>query len=385
MDGGKNLRKIKILHCSDLHFDSPFSELDSSFSENRKEDLRECFGNIVDMAKSNQVDLLLISGDIFDNGSVMKNTLDYIRKKFEEIHDIRVFIAPGNHDPFNEKSFYSMLKWPENVHVFKDKMEKIQIDELKLCVYGRGFSNSYERESLLKDFRGELNIDEYTTNIMVLHGDIANKGTKNDYNPVTLEEIGLSGMDYIALGHRHSFSGINREKNTYYAYSGNPEGRGFDETGEKGIILGEVCKKFVDLKFVPISKRQYIIKEIDISKLDTYDEIIYNIENSISPLDREKNLYKFILKGEVDPEFVISKSVIEEKMKQYFYYAKVVDKTGVKIDYEALSKEFSLKGLFTKKMLQSIENAEDETEKEKLKKALKVGIQSLCNKELKIE
>lgn len=379
------MEKIKILHCGDLHFDTPFSDLNRDFSEIRREDLRETFGRIVDIAKKQEVKILLITGDLFDNSSITKTTLDYIRKKLEDIKDIRVFISPGNHDPYNEKSFYSIVQWPENVHIFKNNLEEIIMEDLKLKIYGIGFSKAYERTSLLKNFKDKFSIDQDFINIMVLHGDIAQNNGYNDYNPITYEDIGESKMDYIALGHRHSFSGILKEKNTYYAYSGNPEGRGFDETGEKGIIMGYVSKNLVDLSFIPICKRKYAVKEVSITDCDTYEEIIREIMKSVEHDYRKVNLYKIILKGEIHSDFIINKSVIDEKLKGEFFYTKIIDDTQLKMDYDALSREFSLKGLYAKKMLEKIKESDDEEEKDKLINALKIGIRCLQDKEVLID
>ncbi|SUY46707.1 putative metallophosphoesterase MppE [Clostridium putrefaciens] len=376
------MKDIKILHCSDLHFDTPFSELDKDFAEKRREDLRETFGNIVNLAKKENVDILLICGDLFDNQRVMRTTLDYIRTKLEDIPEIRVFIAPGNHDPYNDKTFYTMINWPLNVHIFKSNMEAVYIENKNITVYGQGFSEYYERESFLKDFSSKFKINEKHINIMALHGEISDRGKINEYNPITPYEIGESKMDYIALGHRHSFSGIKREKNTRYSYCGNPEGRAFDEKGEKGVVLGSISKGNVDLNFIPICKRRYEEISINIENALTYEDISNNIISSIPKDSIYIDIYKVILLGEVKEDFSINLEVLKEKVSKHFYYIKLKDSTEIKLDYNVISKEFTLKGLYTKKMLQKIEEAEKDEDKRLLKEALKAGIQCLSNKEL---
>lgn len=376
------MKDIKILHCSDLHFDTPFSELDKDFAEKRREDLRETFGNIVNLAKKEEVDVLLICGDLFDNQRVMRTTLDYIRRKLEEIPEISVFIAPGNHDPYNEKTFYTMIDWPLNVHIFKSDMEAVYIEDKNITVYGQGFSEYYERESFLKEFSSKFKINEKHINIMALHGDISDRGKTNEYNPITPYEIGESNMDYIALGHRHSFSGIKKEKNTRYSYCGNPEGRAFDEKGEKGVVLGSISKDNVDLNFIPICKRKYEEVSLNIENALTYEDISNNIISSIPKDSRHKDIYKVILLGEVKEDFSINLEVLKEKLSKHFYYMKLKDSTEIKLDYNIISKEFTLKGLYTKKMLEKIKKAEKDEDKRLLKEALKAGIKCLSNKEL---
>jgi len=371
---------IKILHFADIHFDTPFSDLSISISEERKEDLRETFGKIMDKAIEDKVDIILAAGDLFDNTTVMKTTLDYMVKKFIEAKDIKIFISPGNHDPYNGKSFYTLVKWPENVHIFKEEYEVVEIEELNTIVHGIGFSKLHERVSLLKGIKAS---DKNYINLMVLHGDLSSNGS-NDYNPFTLEEIGESSMDYIALGHKHSFSGILRERNTYYAYSGNPEGRGFDETEEKGIIMGKVSKGMVNLDFYPMQKRKYHAMEIDITDADNYEYIVHKILTSIGE-EKNYDLFKIILKGEIQEYFLINKAILHSKLDKNFYYIKLIDQTTIKIDIESMSDKFTLKGIYAKKLLQNIQDAEEEEDKSLYEEALKLGFQALSGGEIKIK
>ena len=230
---GDKMRKIKILQAGDLHFDTPFKDLDKNISIISKEELLEVFSKIIDTAMENSVDILLLTGDIFDNLTINKKTLIFIKNQIERISNIRVFISPGNHDPYNEKSFYKMINWPDNVYIFKGGIENVIVEDLNTVVWGAAFNEYHVRKSMLKD----INIKENYINIMTIHGDISNTDDGNEYNPITIKDIENSKLDYIAIGHRHNFSGILRENNTYYAYAGCPQGRGFDELGDKGCLL----------------------------------------------------------------------------------------------------------------------------------------------------
>ncbi len=369
---------IKILHFADIHFDSPFSELSASAAEQRKEDLRETFGRIIDTAKEEGVQIILLPGDIFDNTTVMKSTLDFIIKKFLDIPNIKVFIAPGNHDPINNKSFYKLINWPENVYVFKGDYSYYKLPELNTIVHGIGFKESHVREPLLKNIIAK---EDSFINLMVLHGELSN-GSINDYNPITLEDIRNSNMDYIALGHRHGYSGILREGKTHYAYSGNIEGRGFDELGEKGVIIGEIFKDSVKLDFLPLQKRKYYILEADISGLDTYEEIASKIKGLASE-EAKENLYKIFLKGEIKEYFILNTDILTSKLKEDFYFIKLVDATSISFDLESLSETYTLKGLYAKRLIKSIEKAE-KGDKELYEEALKLGIQALSGGELRL-
>lgn len=373
------MNKVKVLHCADLHFDTPFKELSKEISDTSKNELLEVFKNIIDLAIDENIEVLLIAGDVFDNLTVNKNTLFFISDQIRRIKNIKVFISPGNHDPYNEKSFYSMINWPENVYIFKGDMEFKEVKELNLIVWGAGFRKNYENETLLRG----INVDNDKINIMLLHGEIASTNSKNEYNPIYINDIYKSNIDYIALGHKHKFSGILKEGITTYAYSGCPQGRGFDEEGEKGVIIGEVYKSGTNLEFFPVYKRKYVTKEIDITGTNNYDEVVFKVLSDLSDEEIYKNFYKIILKGELKEHFKLRENLLIEKLKNKFYYIKIINQTSIEVNLEELSRDYSIKGKFISKILEKLKDASDD-DKEILKLALKIGIQCLSEDEVNL-
>ena len=374
------MKKVKVLHCGDMHFDTPFKELNSKLSIISKEELLEVLSTIINICKNNSVDILLMAGDIFDNLTVNKKTLVFIRESLESIENVKVFISPGNHDPYNTNSFYKMIDWPKNVHVFKGTMEKVYIEELDTIVWGAAFNKPHITKSLLKEVKGEGN----SINLMVLHGEISQSEGGNVYNPITLSDIGECGVDYLALGHRHSYTGILRERNTCYAYCGCPQGRGFDELGDKGVIIGDVYKGAVNLEFKRTSKRNYYTIEVDISTACSNEEIKSMILSNIIEEDRLRNFYKIVLVGRVEPNLNLKEEIIFEKLKDEFYFIKIIDKTEIKIDFDEMSKDYSLKGIFAAKLLEQLEQNEEEDDIEVIKMALKLGVQCLSEEEVNL-
>lgn len=377
---GDYMRKIKILHTADLHFDTPFSGMSPKEALKNKEELKQVFEKIIQISLDEEIDILLIAGDIFDNLSVNKTTLYFIKNCFEKINTIKIFISPGNHDPFNQKSFYSIVDWPANVHIFKGKMEKVILEDLNTVVWGAGFNNSHINKSMLK----EVKRMEGYNNIMVMHGEIAAFKEGNEYNPITEEDISVSNMDYIALGHRHKFSEVKKIENTYYSYSGCPQGRGFDELEDKGIVLLELKDRFIENRFVRTSIRNYYEKEINIEGCFGYAEVKDRIINKISDYDRKNNFYKVILSGQVSEEFVINEEVLQDLLKGEFYFVKVIDKSEIKLDLNELMRGYSLKSIFARKIYDKLQSTETQEEKEIIILALKIGLQSISGEEVKI-
>jgi len=377
---GDYMKKIKVLHTADIHFDTPFSGMTPKEALKSKEELKQVFEKITKMTLDKKIDILLIAGDIFDNLSVNKTTLYFIKNCFEGIREVKVFISPGNHDPFNERSFYNMVDWPNNVHIFTDRMESVFLEELNTIVWGIGFNTSHINKSLLKDVK---RIEGYN-NIMVIHGELANSKEGNEYNPITVEDIANSNMDYIALGHRHKFSGVKKIENTYYSYSGCPQGRGFDELDDKGVVLLEIKDGFLESQFIRTSIRNYYEKEINIDGCFGYSEVKNKIINEIPSHDRKNNFYKIVLIGEVCEEFTLNEEFLQEYLKDEFYFIKIIDKSEIKLDINELVKGYSLKSIFAKYIYERLQNAETEEEREVIALALKIGLQSISGEEVKI-
>ena len=72
---------LKVIHCADVHFDSAMSGIKENAKANiRRNEIKETFSKIVKMSEN--ADVLLISGDLFDGKNVSKNTLLYLTKAF---------------------------------------------------------------------------------------------------------------------------------------------------------------------------------------------------------------------------------------------------------------------------------------------------------------
>lgn len=374
------MKKIKILHTADIHFDTPFSGMAPSEALKSKEELKQVFEKIIQIVLEKNVDIFLIAGDVFDNLSVNKSTLYFIKRCLEKIKNVKVFISPGNHDPFNEKSFYNIVEWPDNVHVFKGEMESVILEDLDTVVFGTAFNTRHVNESLLK---GMNRVNGYN-NIMVIHGEISSSKDGNEYNPITEEDISESQMDYIALGHRHKYSEVNKINNTYYSYCGCPQGRGFDELNDKGVIYIELMDGFLEEEFVRTSIRNYYETNIDITGCFGYQEVVNKILSEISEENRINNFYKIILKGEISDEFALNEEVLRDLLKHSFYYIKIIDKSEIKLNMDELIKGYSIKSIFAKKLYEKLKEAENEEDKETIKLALKIGMQSLSGEEVKL-
>lgn len=219
---------LRILHSADWHLGSGFA----GFPEEKQRFLKErhstIAGKVADLCRRERCDLLLLSGDILE-GKVSREILEELKRELSRC-GIPVFIAPGNHDFAGPGSPWVEERWPENVHVFTGGMESVPVEGLDCRVYGAAFQ-SMDCPPLLSGFRAE-GTERYQ--IGVFHGDPTQKDSP--YNPITAAQVRASGLCYLALGHIHKL-GAFRAGQTLCAWPGCPMGRGWDETGEKGVCL----------------------------------------------------------------------------------------------------------------------------------------------------
>ncbi len=123
---------VKIVHAADFHLDSAFGALSAEQARQRRRESRELLTRLCNYVNQNGVDLVLLAGDLFDSDTTYRETLEALSEALGAMQ-ARVFIAPGNHDPYSAKSPYATLAWPENVHVFTSKtVERVELPELQV-------------------------------------------------------------------------------------------------------------------------------------------------------------------------------------------------------------------------------------------------------------
>lgn len=227
---------MKFIHTADLHLDSPLRGL-SSYADAPAERLRtatrDAFQNLVTQAIDEQVDFMVIAGDVYDGDWKDFNTgLFFIRQMGRLRHaGIPIYLLYGNHDADSEMT--RGLELPDNVHVFSSrKAETFRMESQKVALHGRSFKVAATTENLLPSYpelvAGWLNIG-------VLHTALEGNAEHARYAPCSVAELQAKGYQYWALGHVHEHW-VQRGDVTI-AYPGNLQGRHIRELGPRGALL----------------------------------------------------------------------------------------------------------------------------------------------------
>lgn len=357
---------MKFVHIADMHFDTSFTTLTNkaNLGDVRRLDQRLAFKKVIDYIKENEIPYLFIAGDFYEHEYIRLSTIEYINNLFKEIPDTQIFISPGNHDPYIKDSFYNKYYWNDNVHIFDAKLSVCEQENVD--IYGYGFDDFYYTNTDLEN-KELKNPDKI--NILVAHGTLnASNTLEKEYNPISEKMLEDKGFDYVALGHIHKLD-FDTKPNQRIVYSGSTVSLGFDELGKHGMIVGDVDKDKIDLQFIPLDNREFVVKEIDATDMLDLEELASAINN----IEFSENIYyKISLIGRRNFEidlYKLNKLLINSNI------IKVKDYTKMNYDLERISKENTLKGLFVKEILQKMdENPDDE---EILQNALDIGFEIL--------
>ncbi len=314
-------------------------------------------GQIFELVREEQCDLVLLAGDLFD-GAYTPHTYQNLYDVLKAIA-VPVFITPGNHDFCGSDSPWIKELWPENVHIFKsNRIESVALPALDCRVYGAGFE-SMDCPALLQNFRADC-LEKYA--IGIFHGDPTQIGSP--YNPITKAQVLASNLDYLALGHIHKADSFVAGK-TLCAWPGCPMGRGYDEPGEKGVYIVELGDA-VSLRFHPLDTPRFYDLQAEPNAL-----------GSILPPVGNENYYRVTLTGCCEaPD-------LEKLQAEYAHLPNLVlrDKTTRPVDIWGSLGEDSFEGVYFGLLRQAMESA-DEEEKQELLLAARLSRQLLEGQEV---
>lgn len=229
-------RQMKFIHTADIHLDSPLRGLSfylDAPADRLRTATRDAFHNLVSHAIDEQVDFMVIAGDVYDGDWKDFNTGLFFVRQMGRLRQagIPVYLLYGNHDAESEMT--RGLELPDNVYVFSSrKAETFRIDDKKVALHGRSFKVAATTENLLPSYpepvAGWLNLG-------VLHTALEGNSEHARYAPCSVAELQAKGYQYWALGHVHEHW-IQRG-NTTIAYPGNLQGRHIRELGARGALM----------------------------------------------------------------------------------------------------------------------------------------------------
>jgi hypothetical protein len=213
---------VKFLHTADWQFGMKARDVAAKGGDIRKVRL-ETLGEAATVARDRSADFVLLAGDVFEDNQVDSQLVYDVLRQLERF-SCAVFILPGNHDHAGPGSVYDRPAFSSrasHVHLLLEP-EAVRAGEAVLLpapVYRR--SSSADPTAGLGDLSSEAGI-----RVGVAHGSlkIENKYKPDDF-PIRVDAASAERLDYLALGHWHSFY----QPDARTVYSGTPETTKFGE------------------------------------------------------------------------------------------------------------------------------------------------------------
>ncbi len=380
------MKPVRFIHTSDIHLDTSFSAsgFPPRLGHRKREAIRATFRRILQEARDLAVDIVLIAGDLFEHDRVTPDTVEFLKQQFESLGAIRIFIAPGNHDPCMRGSPYCEEAWPENVHIFREEeFRSVELRELGLRVTGFGFSRTQVPDHHLVNLPS---LPAGNFNIVLAHGsDITSiPEGKSLHGPFTIEEIAGKNVGYCALGHYHQQRRLwNPIDKAEIWYSGIPEGRGWDEEGPCGYLLGNIEDGEVQIESRICNQYPLRTLVIDCDGFSSREQIVEAILQQRGSLFDGRTILRVRLAGSVDPRIELSLEQMEERIAEEVLHVHWEDQTQPALDFETLSRENTLCGRFVRSLNQRIAAAPPE-DRDLLERARLYGVQALQGQEVRL-
>ncbi len=336
---------LRLIHAADFHLDSPFAGHTPAQAALCRAGQREAVLRLGEQIQRLGCELVLLAGDLFDGPEVYGQSLDALRQALDQ-GKTRVFIAPGNHDPYTLDSPWAKQAWPENVHIFRTpEITAVELPELGCRVYGAAFTGPIQGP-VLRGFRAA---EDDLVNLMVLHAD-PGEG-ESPYCPVSKADIGGSGLDYLALGHIHKRF-ARKIGQTFVGMPGCTMGRGFDETGEKGAYYVTAQKGDCQIRFVPLGAPRYEALDIPAGE-DALSAVLSSL-----PEDTRRDHYRLRLTGSVSAPPDLDE--LDAALRGRFASLELRDQTVPVLPLWRDLEENSLRGEFLRLLRQDYDAADPE-------------------------
>lgn len=316
---------MKFLHTADIHW-GMVPDGDKPWSRERAQAIKDTFAQIIDLARTREVDFLFISGDLFHRQPLQKD-LKEVNYLFSTIPSVHVVLIAGNHDRIRPNSAILSFSWAPNVTcLMSGDMESVFFEDCNVEVHGFSYHSAEIRESLPAE-KLDLSFDGRIHILMLHGGDTA-------HLPFDRSALAASNYSYIALGHIHKPEVVAENK---AAFPGSPEPLDYTETGPHGVFMGTVnpvSRQVDSLEFVRLCRSQYIPLIVNITPRTTNAELELKISQEIKKRGAQ-NIYRFRIRGQRDPEIEFDL----ENISSRYRVADITDESEPQYDFSELFAE----------------------------------------------
>ncbi len=309
---------VKFVHAADIHLDSPLRGLDryeGAPALAMRGATRKAMKNLVDLCVDEEVDFLLLAGDLYDGNWKDYNTGLFFAAQMSRLREaaIPVVLIRGNHDA--QSQITKSLRLPDNVRELSVRRpETVSFEKLGVAIHGQGFLGRVVTDDLAAKYPEAL---PGLFNIGILHTCAEGREGHESYAPCTLSTLTGKGYDYWALGHVHKREVLC--KDPWIVFPGNLQGRHAKETGPKGATLVTVQgARITSVEHRSVDVVRWAVTEVAadeaVTPADVVDRVRATLQRVVEDAEGRSVAARIVITGETaahaamehDPDAIIS-------------------------------------------------------------------------------
>lgn len=340
---------IRCLHIADLHLDARFPSLGER-EVSRRADFIKTFERLITLAIKNDVQLFLIAGDLFDTPHPDAAVVAKVQSELKRLCDRGIIpvILPGTHDHlairdaiFRRERFPGYLLAEEEVTA----PLRIEVGGTPVHLYGFAYRTGLAAELIATMTRR----DEPGLHIGLLHGSRIGSPEWNYRHkdlPFEFDQLKALQLDYIALGHYHSFELLKDETGRVLAsYPGSPEGKRFGENGPRYCSLVTITEGHAEVLPLAVQSRLLDEQDLDLTGIASLEAAIEAIARLADP----ELILRLRLTGTIECPLRIES--LTQRVREHFFHLELIDSTRFHdSDYaRRIEHEETVRGLFVRR------------------------------------
>jgi len=278
---------FRFIHAADIHLDSPLQTLalrDPALADLIGTATRQALVRIIDLCLDEQVDALVLAGDLYDGSQTSMKTARFLADQIGRLHaaGLRTFVIRGNHDAMSKIT--PELVWPDSVKLYRGHAEAVPVQrsatDVPIHFHGVSFAQPHALDSLLGKYKPAV---AGAINIGILHTSLGGAPGHDRYAPCSVADLRATGFDYWALGHIHRRAVDAQAGASTIVMPGMPQGRDIGEAGAKSVTLVTIH----DDRSVTIEERftsvaQFERLTIDVTAITDWAALIHRLGRDLS-------------------------------------------------------------------------------------------------------
>lgn len=362
---------MRILHFADLHLDRPLVGLPPDVGRRRRHELRAAFRRCLAAARENNAALVTIGGDLWEDEHVTPDTRRFV---VSELNDLKlpVVMICGNHDPYLAGGNYARTPWPNNVSICRrDTLTEFRFDSVSL------WAASWLGGRLELGFFDQFVVpNDGRIHLLVLHGTAAGSAGPIDSESAAAlfdpQRVTNSGFALCLAGHVHSAAQIGP-----VVYPGSPEPLGWGEMGRHSVALIDVANGAATATLLDINRRRYVARDVDCDDALSSAVVEQRVRAALTDPNRASVYLRLDLKGQIASDCDLDSTELEELCREEYAALQIRDHTFPEYDLAAFERQSTATGHFVRSLRAKIQETSDESERERLQLALRLGLHAL--------